>query len=641
MIDSIVQTTGDQTIVNILSGQQASIGGSSSGITVFVPVNDALGLVPTDQDSLRNDVLNFIVREALTLDRLASMNGQNISRTYGYKPNYMFRVVQNPYYINQRQPSNTGTSGPSPVMYQQQGNGQQQQQQPPSMNMPGMMPNQQQGPGIQPIMSNQQQGPPSMMPPQPLPTKRKRQQFSTNLPNQSPYPQDMPIGSIQTNGAPVPQQQQVPNGQPIPNNQDMNKQFPGSNPPYADQIMPGYMQGGSVYDQYTSMYGASGLNQDPLGISSKLPKDQLYLLNAAVIIDTYQLTNGVVYLLNSYPRYYDKSFLKLLEDGDVNGLAQNLNFWITRATQSYRMGHENLRNALNAYGPNTFFLPSDQAINSFNNRELLTNGSFLFDVLFRSHRISNQLLFDYYLNDPTSTFLTDTGMPVSVTHRINSGQNEIEVSIGHVKGKIYPAFRNIYCASGVIHLIDSVLGVPSLSAYQQIASNQELTIFRSVIDRSSKYRQLLELSPGFQYQYNNFNYNQQYKRQHNKNKAQSGTNQTATGKEKRQQPVNQGFGQPNQQYGNNMPGSAYNSVQPPYNNNGQMSYNTNGGQPPYNGNNNNNNPPYNTNNNGFISGGFQYLTILAPRDASMIAIRDQLLSNQSAIDEVALVFNLN
>ncbi len=154
------------------------------------------------------------------------------------------------------------------------------------------------------------------------------------------------------------------------------------------------------------------------------PNFKLFLLNAAVILDTFQCTNGIIYLVNSYPRYYDKSLLSLLQDGDINGLAQNLNFWITRASQAYRMGQENLRNALNAYGPNTYFLPTDQAINNFPNRENLNNGTFLFDVLFRSHRVSNRLLYDYYLDDPAATYMTDTGMPVSTKHtRINSVEN--------------------------------------------------------------------------------------------------------------------------------------------------------------------------------------------------------------------------
>jgi uncharacterized surface protein with fasciclin (FAS1) repeats len=61
----------------------------------------------------------------------------------------------------------------------------------------------------------------------------------------------------------------------------------------------------------------------------------------------------------------------------------------------------------------------------------------------------------------------------------------VEVSIGHVKGKILPQYRNIYCASGVVHLIDTVLGIPMRNAYQEIASRPDLSILRSLIDMSS------------------------------------------------------------------------------------------------------------------------------------------------------------
>jgi len=64
-----------------------------------------------------------------------------------------------------------------------------------------------------------------------------------------------------------------------------------------------------------------------------------------------------------------------------------------------------------------------------------------------------------------------------------------------VKGKIIPEFRNIYCASGIIHLIDTVLGVASETAYAKIAKMNELSSFKALIDRSSTYRTLLDTSP--------------------------------------------------------------------------------------------------------------------------------------------------
>jgi hypothetical protein len=164
-------------------------------------------------------------------------------------------------------------------------------------------------------------------------------------------------------------------------------------------------------------------------ISSKLPKDELFLLNNAIILDRFDLLNGVVYVINAYPRYFEKSILGLLTDGDVNGLASNLNFWVTKAAQSYRYGDENLKNALNAIGPNTYFLPTDQAINKFTNRDMLNNHTFLFNVLFKAHRVSNQLLFDYYLDDPTINYYTDVGLPVSTAHRSNNGIDESKFNV--------------------------------------------------------------------------------------------------------------------------------------------------------------------------------------------------------------------
>lgn len=51
---------------------------------------------------------------------------------------------------------------------------------------------------------------------------------------------------------------------------------------------------------------------------------------------------------------------------------------------------------------------------------------------------------------------------------------EVQISIGHVKGYILPDLRNIYCTSGVIHLIDTVLVAPLRNAYQQIALYPQL-----------------------------------------------------------------------------------------------------------------------------------------------------------------------
>lgn len=69
------------------------------------------------------------------------------------------------------------------------------------------------------------------------------------------------------------------------------------------------------------------------------------------------------------------------------------------------------------------------------------------------------------------------------------------MSIGHIKGRIHPVYRNIYCASGVVHLIDTVLAIPYRNAYQEIASRSDLTVLKSLIDQSS-YASLLNQPVG-------------------------------------------------------------------------------------------------------------------------------------------------
>lgn len=163
---------------------------------------------------------------------------------------------------------------------------------------------------------------------------------------------------------------------------------------------------------------------------------------------------------------------------------------------SSRQGNDNLLNAMNTFGQNTYFLPSDIAFSKYTDRNQLNNFTFLYDILFKSHRVSNRILFDYYLDGPT-TYYTDTLLPVNTIHRRLSGQNvdDIEISIGHVKGKISPDLRNIFCVSGVVHVIDTVLGVPTKSAYQELISQTTLSTFRSLVDRSTKYRSLLDQLP--------------------------------------------------------------------------------------------------------------------------------------------------
>ena len=79
---------------------------------------------------------------------------------------------------------------------------------------------------------------------------------------------------------------------------------------------------------------------------------------------------------------------------------------MSRAEQSYRQGDETLRNALNAFGSNTYFLPTDQAFNKYTFRDRLNNNSFLVDVLLRSHRVNEQIIFDHYLDSSVLLELT-------------------------------------------------------------------------------------------------------------------------------------------------------------------------------------------------------------------------------------------
>jgi uncharacterized surface protein with fasciclin (FAS1) repeats len=270
-------------------------------------------------------------------------------------------------------------------------------------------------------------------------------------------------------------------------------------------------------------------------------------------------------------------------------------FWVQQAQTSFQRGDENLRNALNAYGPNTYFLPIDSATRAFSEKQMLNNATYLFDVIFRSHRISNQLLFDYYLDDSRKTYYTDTGLPVSTKHRRINGQENIEISIGHVKGRILPEFRNIYCGSGVLHLVDTVMGIPGRSAYQELLVNPELSVFRSVVDMSSRFRQLLDQTPS---QMLNPGINQQRLMRHDE--------KPKGGPIKRQaiEP-----GPANSIYGNNQqhqsPPLPYPQQQPQ-----QQTFQTN-------------------NNN------IRFLTILAPSNIALATVPlDQLAGNVTAIDDL-------
>ena len=471
-----------QNLVNVLSSTdgQSSPRAGFNGLTVFVPVNEAINQIPNDIVTVKNDIENLVITERLNLERLRELNGQNISKTMGYKPRIVLKTVKNFYLQNQAR-----------------------------------------------IIKKRQAF---------YPTTTSTSTFSPQFPNAQIYTSTNSYGIVQNNDS-------------------------------------------SAYDMYSQLN--PNLNQQTGSnspISSKLPYDEVFLLNNAMILDMFELTNGIVYLINAYPRFYDKSLLVLLTENDVNGLGQNLNYWIARAAQSFRLGDENLKNALNAYGPNTYFLPVDSALNKFNEREKLNNNSFLFDQLFKSHRVSNRILFDYYLDDSSPVVYTDTGLPVATRHYRVNNQDEIEISIGHVKGRILPEFRNIYCASGVIHLVDTVLGIPGRNAYQEISTITELSTFRSLIDRIQKYKQLLDTTP-------------------------SSTNQnmyTASRPMFRRQ-INMNNNSNNQMF----------QTQYPTQTNQYNQYNSN---------------QYNSN--------VKLVTILAPTDSALIGIKDDLMRNDSAIEEL-------
>ncbi len=64
-MDRLAQQNNDQTVINALSnnGQPNTNQQNTAGMyTVFVPANDAYNYLPTDNDQLKNDIYNFIVK---------------------------------------------------------------------------------------------------------------------------------------------------------------------------------------------------------------------------------------------------------------------------------------------------------------------------------------------------------------------------------------------------------------------------------------------------------------------------------------------------------------------------------------------------------------------------------------------------
>jgi hypothetical protein len=224
-------------------------------------------MVPSDPDQLRNDILNFIVKETLTLERLGTMDGRNITRTYGYKPNFVLRVLPNPYLHSYQQQQQQKQY----VQQQQQEQFQMQQNIQPGLN------NMMQNPTLSPQMQSKRkrQNTPSALgtypPNQPIGVPGT-QNYVNQIPNQ-PLNNQQLSGNIQTN------QQLIGNNQYIPNNDNLNRAQYGVNPQYPNQVLGGAVPNvnpdASVYEQFVAENGGVGQNVDGLGISSKLPKDQV------------------------------------------------------------------------------------------------------------------------------------------------------------------------------------------------------------------------------------------------------------------------------------------------------------------------------------------------------------------------------
>ena len=79
----------------------------------------------------------------------------------------------------------------------------------------------------------------------------------------------------------------------------------------------------SIYTQFSSMYGLTAEQYNGPAISPKFSQDELYLLNDAILLDYFVCSNGIIYLMNSYPRYYDTSAYQLLISGVIPSLTQN------------------------------------------------------------------------------------------------------------------------------------------------------------------------------------------------------------------------------------------------------------------------------------------------------------------------------
>lgn len=126
--------------------------------------------------------------------------------------------------------------------------------------------------------------------------------------------------------------------------QQLNQQFHQSrinDPRFPSDNMPPYvpsnpnnpnaninnrdMNNTNIYGQFSYLYqGSNQAQYSGPAISLEFPQDELFIVNNAVLLENYELANGIVYMMNAYPRFYDKSLWDLLKGGDIPALSQNL-----------------------------------------------------------------------------------------------------------------------------------------------------------------------------------------------------------------------------------------------------------------------------------------------------------------------------
>ncbi len=83
----------------------------------------------------------------------------------------------------------------------------------------------------------------------------------------------------------------------------------------------------SIYNQFVSMYGLSpGSSYNGPAISTKFSQDELFLVNDGILLDFFACSNGIIYMISTYPQYYDYSALNLLKSGLIPSLTQSTKY---------------------------------------------------------------------------------------------------------------------------------------------------------------------------------------------------------------------------------------------------------------------------------------------------------------------------